>query len=488
MNSLILATTPLWTSHHAESIEIAHRLKSNGKHLYVCCTGALHSCPANSSKSSSLCNKCRRESSYTRKSLLPRNFEFIELELSVTKHNFCNMPSNTKELLDLYYEEMPIGRMVVSQIFDDLKGEYIDVVENREKIQNLLLDGIALYEEIQKLILKYDISHVYAWNGRRQSDGPALWAAKALSKAYVAYISGGQRDRILMLNGLSVQDIEARTKDLNLLMNSNEDLNLDFLQQQARNYFKEYITGSLNQTGYVYNKGHNSEKPKPANLEKPLLLIVTSSPKEHVHQSTYDKYFRDDPYGHTLAFLDDNRIFDKFEVVIRWHPFNRQSNELTQRRISQLIERYHRAEHYPPNTNVDTYEIMSHASVVYGTGSTVAQYAAFSKKIVLIYGPSATMFGESVIPVHSSGEAVEWLLNVDAFDYEAYRRNIKGVCSLAYYARIFGAKFEQIDSDHWVLKANNLPIRRPQPFGDLWRDLKRRLRHFAESCGQSKKY
>lgn len=483
MNSLILATTPLWPSHHAESIEIAHRLKNTGKHLYVCCTGALHSCPANSGKSSSLCNKCRCESNYTRKVLLPRNFEFIELGLSETKHDLHHRPSNTAELLDIYHEEMPIGRLVASQLFNDSKGEYIDVEKNCEKIQNLLLDGVALYEEIKKLILKYDISQVYAWNGRRQSDGPALWAAKALNKRYVAYIAGGQRDRIYMLDSLSVQDFEARATDLNLLIDSNEDLNLDFLQQQANIYFQEYMTGSLKQTGFVYEKKINSEKPKAKNLEKPLLLIVTSSPKEHVHQSTYEKYFGDDPYGHTLAFLDDHRIFDKFDVVVRWHPFNRRSNELTRRRISQLIERHHQAEHYPPGSNVDTYELMSRASVVYGTGSTVAQYAALSKKIVLIYGPSAIMFGESVISVQSPGEVVEWLLNVDTFDFEANGRNINGICRLAYYARMFGNKFQHIDSDDWVLKASNLTIRRPRPFGDLWRELRRKVSYFTRNLG-----
>ena len=337
-NSLILATTPLWTAHHSESIEIAHRLKGAGKNFYVACTGSLKSCPANPDNIQYLCKRCRYQTNHTKKLLLPKNCEYLELKFSPKYQNWKPKIKNTRELLDISYDGMPIGRLVASQIFDDEKGEYIDVDNFQKKIRTLINDGINLYDATIDLIKMHKIDNVYAWNGRRQCDGPALWAAKKCEINYFSYISGGEKNKVIILKSLSVQDFEARNLDkINFLKKipKKERMKIRFA---AEKYFKQYKSGTLNQTGYTYHKLVNSE-PYVKKGSKPILLLAMSSPREHVHQQSYDYFFSDDPYGATLKILDENNYYvpcEKEQEIIRKMLFMRKEKNSYQKIADEI--------------------------------------------------------------------------------------------------------------------------------------------------------
>lgn len=452
---LILSTTPLWTPHHAESIELAHRLSKKNKVLYLACTGALSSCPANPTHDIKVCKKCRRQTRYAKNKLLPKGTAFIEIDFKGHEEIKVNDVSSMDELYSMKYDSMPVGKLVASQISNEEKGEYFSVKNTMGMIRKLNADAISLFKSVEELIVQRDVSEVYSWNGRRPSDGPALWAAKKHDVKYFAYISGGTVGDIFVIDALSVQDFEGRFRDKKNMQRRINMLPGMKVRVEAESYFNGYRQNNLNQVGYRYDPGVNSEPFIVPRSEKKILLIPTSSPREHIHQATYDDYYGTDPYGRFLELLEYSELFDEFTVVVRWHPFNRNNNKETRKRILELQERYDQAIHIPPESNVDTYAILGQSDVVYATGSTVSQYAALNSKPVLIYGPGGVLFEDSVFSVSSAKEAYETLISGSYLK----ERNTDGVSYLAYYNKNFGEPMRYVYNeglsgswDSWFVK------------------------------------
>ncbi|SIT68332.1 hypothetical protein SAMN05216526_0825 [Ectothiorhodosinus mongolicus] len=468
--SIVLATTPLWETHHAEAIEIVHRLHAEKKDVvFVTCIGALDSCAANPHKKMNVCRRCVKQSEYTRKNLLPDNVSWLPLEFDEMNFGETYSIQTVDDLMGIFFEDMPIGKLVYSQICDDEKGEYLDIDRLKPKISKLLNNGISLYRQTCELITKKNVSEVYAWNGRRQSDGPALWAARKHSVAYYAYISGGRPHLINIQNSLSVQDFTERHVQLKKVYEKAARVHgMRQVQDEAKAYYKQYREGSVRQVGFRFDSDVNSVKPV-LKTDLPILLIVTSTPKEHVHQLQYDEFYGSDPYGRFLEILDCNELYRKFYVIVRWHPFNSRSNTETRERIDRLIDKYGTARHFHPSSKIDTYDLLDKSEVVFATNSTVAQYAASVGKPTIIYGPAAVMFGQSVFAVRNSHEVLKLLLTGD---YKNSREPADAL-KLGFYAGNFGEPFQYVRINTsvrsgWWLRNEQLgtqkPILRPSGF------------------------
>lgn len=442
----------IWEVHHADTIELVHRLSDEGKRvLLVSCDGELSSCPANPSHDEKICKRCRKITSYTESKLLCPDVVPLRLQISEV-NNSDKKIGNLNTLLSLNYINMPVGSLVASQIADDERGEYINLNNEttKSKCNKHINNAIALYESAAKLIKEYNVKEVYSWNGRRPSDGPPLYAATNNGADCYAYISGGKTGYLQVINSHSVQDFNARKKDIDrrtkLLSDNNKS---DEIKKTAMDYYEGYLGGNLDQVGY---RDFSTCMKENVNLvaNKPILLVVTSSPKEHIHQPAYQKIFGDDPYGIFLNILNSEEVKEKYEIIIRWHPANRSKESNSRNKILQLIKQYAEFKHYAPESNVDTYHLLDQSDVVLSTGSTVSHVACIKRKPVVVFGPASVLFGKSVYPATDVKTARELLLS------KLVPQPADDLFSLAYYNSNFGDLMRHVHFNskrsRWVLK------------------------------------
>lgn len=406
-NSLILSTVALWEVHHADTLEIVNRLNNDNHQVFMLsCDGELNSCPANPLRKDSLCRKCRKYTEYTEQQIISPSVTTLRLRMGIFHGGDFKLKTD-EDLLLLYYEEMPIGRLVASQLADQMKGVYGFInTFGESNIRKLIENGINLYESIKNLIYEYKIDNVYVWNGRRPSDGPALYAAKRLNKKAFAFISGGRIGKIQIVEDLSVQSIPATREQLVILRNNL--LNNSLIYKEGIEFYQKYRTGAIKQVGYVrFNE--NSTPFKRQNFDKPVLLVVSSSPSESIHTPEHFKFYGCDPFDVMYKIAAHKNIVEKYQVIFRWHPGKSVGSKIDLEKIQKISDRKDGVLHIGPDSNIDTYDLLEQSSVVLSFGSTVGYVAALQGKPVVIAGPAAFLFDSGVYTAKSAEQAIEML-------------------------------------------------------------------------------
>ena len=405
--SLVFSNTTAWDVHHADTLEVIHRLDAQGDKIYLLsCDGELSTCPPNPHHDISICARCKKITGYTERKLLPKSVSTLRLKLE--NIHFANQTFDSIEsLLSTYHYDLPIGRLVASQLADDQNGIYgLVEIAPTTTINSMIHNGINLYEQIKKIIVSYSIDAVFVWNGRRPSDGPVLYAAAELGKEHFVYISGGRIGYLQMFSGFSVQDLSRIKIQLDQI--KQKTIKNESIRTDGIDYFKKYIEGTVTQIGYV----HFNKKFKKSNLklgEKPYLLVVTSSPTESIHTNEHIDFYGSDPYETIYSIVSDERVLVKYDVIIRWHPAKKYSNPYDLKKIHEIATRNDGIINILPNSEDDTYSMLSVCKVVLSFGSTVGYVAAMEGKPVVLAGPISSLFDTSFYCAGTVSKAIEYL-------------------------------------------------------------------------------
>jgi hypothetical protein len=405
-NALVFSSVPLWEEHHAEVIELVWSLTEKGEQVYlVSCDSTLASCPANANHTKLKCYQCKNTTKYTEDKLLPENCIPIRLNLGKEKFNFKYRSIN--DLLSINYNNLPIGKLVASQIADDINGVYLDFTDDliNKRIDLLISNGIALYKRTFELIKDYQVDAVYTWNGRRPSDGPPIYAAKSIGIDYFTFISGGRVNNIHVAKSTSVQEIDVIEEKM---QEYSQSINRNSIKMIGKKHFLTDIHKGINQIGFrVFN--NLSVPPRQVNSSKPMLLVVTSSPTESIHMIEHQDFYGESPYDTIFSIINRPELFEKYNIVVRWHPGKIKAFTRDIEKINSIASQSNGIVHIKPEDRDDTYQLVKTASVVLSFGSTVGYVAALIGKPVILAGPMAYLFKESFYSAKTPNEVVDFL-------------------------------------------------------------------------------
>lgn len=455
--ALVFSSVPLWEVHLADTLEVVFLLRARGwEVVFLSCDGELSSCPANPHHKPSLCRLCRSTtqavestiSSFCEVKRLSFNNANFEEKVSVSELNSLD------DVLNFTYKGLRIGALAASQLADDKEGVYFDFNDPsiKNRVNSMIINGIKLFEESLRIFGEYNIEEVYAWNGRRPSDGPVLFAAKTMDLRYYSFISGGKVGHIQILESIGVHDLTAVKNDINLLSSK-----VDYSQivEGSTKYYHDYITGGLNQVGYVdFSSSNNSENIsiKEFNNEKPMLLVITSTPREKIHLIEHYEYYGTTPYEKLMSIFDDE-IKQKYNIIVRWHPGKRNASDEDRNIIAKIIKESTDIIHYSPDSDVDTYKLLEFSSIVLSTGSTVGFIAAIKGKPLVVVGPNANLVSKSAYCAFSIEQARELLLsNLKPLPLTDIHR-------FGYWAGNFGSSMQHVYCDenkHWFIRHSSL--------------------------------
>lgn len=433
MNILIYSHVALWTIHHAETVEIALRHLAEGDHVYILsCDGDLVSCPANSNHDKSLCASCKRQTDYTIKEILENKVHDLRLSLHGQEPTLPEF-SSLNELAEFKFKNIPFGSLVVSQLLSDERDCFFPLEEKQSKAREMLSNSIFLYEHTRRIIRDKEIDKTYVWNGRRCSDGPVCYAARDEKISFEVYISGGKRGTYITLPALRVHDIAAQKVLIEqLYQRAIQNNDIESVHQEAFSFFKTQRYGGDEYPGFIHFTKDLKDVPNAINNKRKKVVIFTSSYWEFYGMSDYKGDCYSTHYDGIKTILLDESIFTQNQLIVRWHPNLKTCGSFERKVVDDIIrDSSEDAIHYPPESTVNSYNLLEIADVVITFGSTMGVEANF-------YGKPSISLGRSVYEdlgvcyrPKSHKELVELLANelvplpkTGAIKYGFFARNI----------------------------------------------------------------
>lgn len=402
MKVAVISEVPLWTSHHAEAIEIAlqNELAHNQVH-FISCKGALEGCPANNKKNPLLCAACISQTNYTnRKILNNKNFVSAIIKLDKTiKHKFTF--KNLKELQNFCYKDVPVGNMVYSTIVTELNDSFFDLNVHINRVQKLALNAIKIYEFTYNYIIKHGIEKLYVWNGRRSCDGPSIYAAKKLNIEYSPFISGGGYNKILIRkNVATVHDVPSAITELEKIKLGFKDTNKRAELIKKANIFFKVANGEeenkgenkqLNYLGYYqFSRNFKTDDDFFKRYDgKKIIAAFTGTYFEFAGVPGYDtaKDFCATFYDGIHFLQQPGVIPDDSVLIIRWHPNSRSIKGIEKERLNSLVdEAPENVIHILPESDFSSYSLIDHCQKVIVFGSSISIEACLRRKPVLFIG------------------------------------------------------------------------------------------------------
>jgi hypothetical protein len=382
----IFSNVPIWIERHPEALDLAWQIHgSNMNLIWIICDRALKSCPANPNHSLFLCGVCLSQSRRTERKLLPPNTAVIRYSGFDSKGEDLTYPSSWIELLNFQYSKMPIGSLVASQISDDLSDISCsdELVQTRGK--ELIDTGVSLYEWSLQLISDHKIDHVYAWNGRRPSDGPLLYAARESGIAFSSFISD-EPGTLRVEAELYVQTNKS------YMSNYNQSLPVDTSErdhESVKRFFDKQRFGVGADKYFQRFGASNSQRFIKPTSKKKVLAIFTSSIWETIgikdmsltqHLNPFDEFSR------IHQICRDTEINAQWHVVVRFHPNQINAGPMETEQIDQLINCSDSTQFILPNSNISSYDLLDAADLVLTFGSTIGIESAWNNKPTLLFG------------------------------------------------------------------------------------------------------
>lgn len=402
MKVAILSTTSLWVPHHAEALDLAKLHLSLGDEVFFlsCDSGALAGCPANPFQDEDMCTNCALQSNHSvRRFFDSPDFHYVGVP-KISNFASVDFEQNHKGIFAFVYEGAPLGSLVWSQLADEQNDAYPDLGDKSvfRRAKYLLASAISLFEFSISFLDEKGVDLVYVWNGRRPSDGPALWAARKLGISARVYITGGARGNIEVSQGSSIQDVTVRLGEfrghIDKVRNKEGDRRIQILGQR---FIRAYIKGKMQQPGFP---SYTRKFRKHDLSGEKIILLVMSSPAEHLHLKDYRDFFSLDYLswiGDALEVLADR--FPSHKLVVKWHPSQIDSGPGERGLIFRVCSETPSATHILPDDNIDLYALIRQSDLVLTMGSVSTIAAVLWGKPTVVLGPYSQFFGSSAYQI-----------------------------------------------------------------------------------------
>ena len=382
MNILFYNNGFLWNNQSIVSLALAERFKKH-KIFFLTCNETLFSCAANVKKIKYLCASCIINKNQILKNLKKKeNFQELILNRNVNYNKFNFKIEDFYQIKNIYYKNMPIGELAISQICDTEKSDYLPrefILKNKERILKELNSGIELFESTISKINNFKIDKIYAWNGRRASDGPVLFAAKHKRILFKSFISNSPK-KYALSRGTKIHDLKEIKKRLNIYSKYILKKNIN-LKKIYKNYILNKIKSNINKKNYGYRKiKFNNDKKF---VEKNYIVFFTSSGYEIAGFKDWESKIYLDQYQAIKKLINDKRLRN-IRIIIRWHPFLKNAGIIEKQRVEEIIKvKAKNVRHIKYDENINSYSILQNANKVITFGSTIVFEADYFKKPII---------------------------------------------------------------------------------------------------------
>jgi hypothetical protein len=399
MKCLVFSHVALWAAHHAETVEMAlNEYNAGNEVIFLSCTGALATCPANPFKKEALCKTCRKQTEYTKSKILPKEIIKIDLKFETNEERRISRISSIEDLRKIELNGFPIGMLVYSTYATNLYDSFFITKNHINQLNILINNSIELYQYGLYFIKTNVVEKLYIWNGRRSCEGPLIYAAKELGVSYSTFISGGKYNSILIRENAGVHDIEASKKDLSIsIFNLKNNCNRYEIVNDGLKYF-DYMGNkndfkSINKTNtYQFSKTFDKQNSlELTNCGKKLIGVFVGTYTEFAGLTDYDIHGSwCNNFYEGVEYLQNNLCeLPNHKIVVRWHPNSRHLKENEYKRMNKVIQdglHINGITHIPSESRFNTYELIDACDISLCFGTSVAIESCLYGKPTIFIG------------------------------------------------------------------------------------------------------
>ncbi len=382
MNILFYNNGYLWNNQSVVSLALAERFKKHNI-FFLTCNETLFSCAANPKKIKNICITCIVNKNKILKNLKKKdNFQESILSGNDNYNRFNFEIKDFYQIKNIYYKNMPIGELVISQICDDEKSDYLPrefILKNKERILKELNSGIELFESTISKINYFKIDKIYAWNGRRPSDGPVLFAAKHKRILFKSFVSSTPK-KYFLSKGTKIHDLKEIKRLLNSYLKYILKKNIN-LKKIYKNFILNKINGSIHKKNYGYQRVNTNKGKKIG--EKNYIVFFTSSGYENAGFKDWESKIYLDQYQAINKLINDKRLRN-IRIIIKWHPLLKNAGIIEKQRAEEIIKvKAKNVRHIRYDENINSYNILKNANKVITFGSSIVFEADYFKKPII---------------------------------------------------------------------------------------------------------
>ena len=423
-SAAIFSATPLWETHNSQMIDVARDLSNDGSRLIVFhCARTLFSCRANPENLKALCFRCRKQSNWNIKSLLPIGTANVWIKDSDLHIEQIERLESHDSLLSVQADNFPVGRAVISQLQTVYRETIIPSSIINSTGYEILINAIALYRYFIKEFQKEKPNKVFTFGGRYAAERAFISAAQKLNIPFETFETGSKRDRIWLskvgetsFNSYNV-DVQEKLASLGKASQSVEILN------EGQLFFDQWRDGSTSHPNFLNPNLKINEKLEKVNSEEEISNVIQNSTRKILtiftstdyEVKTFDDYkilgdSKLDQFSVIKAMSKNQSLLEKYEMFVRWHPNSTTSGVLDKERNIKCILESKEIFHIQARDNFNSYTLLDQSHVVVTFGSTIGIEAAAKGKISILAATSAYSNLEAVYEPSSLEELFAFLL------------------------------------------------------------------------------
>jgi hypothetical protein len=399
----VFSTHPLWPSHLETDLEIIQREIDEGNEGYMFhCDSCIENCEI----IWNMANKKGIESSEIRQKtcdtcITKQTKGFSLLKGSFIKNSLISVEEKNKiyELDDFFLtdreklkqlvidEHYAVGWAILSSLISSYRNPFIDVSLYKKELKKLYQDCSRIYFSTKAYIKKYNLTKIYAFNGRLSYTRGILDAATAMNIDCYVHERGSNFDKYCTFKNHTIHNIKQITERVREAW----DMENDIVKKEkiGSQFFKD----SENNVGGSWSTFLDMQDPSllPPNWDKTKynIALFTSSEDEFMSiSSEWDNpFFKSQLEG--LDFVSDFiSKQDTIHLYIRVHPNTKHMAKDYIESLNKLSE-YKNVTLIGFDSSISSYQLLKHSNKIVSFGSTMGMEAVYRKKPSILLGKAS---------------------------------------------------------------------------------------------------
>jgi hypothetical protein len=422
-----------WLPHFETELEIMNLfLEQNKSIISYGCNGILSGCDQNFNHSYKNCLTCKCKR-YVGLDLI--DFKIKAINVEIKKHSVKLGPLKSLDnVKNIYHKNFDVGFAAVSSIVSFYRNPYLDLKPIEKKIEELIFNGIGLYEFFIESLKNEKPNLVFIFNGRFLYTRALLRACESLGIRYYTHDRGSTFNKYMLYENCLPHNIN----NVELLIKNHWNNKIHTVEEKtklAEEFFTNKIKGiPMLLNSFVTNQNF-SVLPDGFNLNYINFSIFMSSEDElySIDDSRSRLLFNSQIEGVEFICNLVYKIPNSY-LYVRMHPNSHNDNVL----LSKLKKfQTPRVIIIPPDSKVSSYNLLFNSNKVIVFGSTIGVEACFWEK------PCINLDNSYYQNLNATYNPTNILEIEDLLMNENLKPKPKeGAVIYGYYQFIFGYKFK----------------------------------------------
>ena len=426
MRVLIVSPYRTVAPHFEHELELAQRHLDRGDQVtFLSCLGELAICDFNPGKDASVCRDCR----------LRRNHGLQQLTVKVAQQDFTE-PSppggelnpavletrcveNLEELKSLRTANLDLGFAVLSSLVSQVRDPELQVSDFRQELQDYSTAALQVYRGVLRRLQEDRPQRVYVFNGRFASMRAVLRACQVSGVECLIHERGCDTRHFQLFRNRLPHDIAYI--DQRMRQHWNQAATRPNREALAHAWFQQRVD-RVERNWHSFVKGQQRGRlPEGWNFNHHNIVVFTSSEDEFVAiGDCWSNHLYPDQ-GQGIQALAAQLLVDRPDarLTVRMHPNLIGIDNASCRRMRNMQSPNLRI--IPPESKIDSYELLRVADTVASFGSSIGIEAVFWDKPSVLMGPCFYQHLQGPVRASDHNQAVH-LLSQDlmpAVDHEA---------------------------------------------------------------------